>query len=329
MSKRAFVTGATGFLGIHLMQQLHKAGWQITAIHRSPINHPMLNNLPVDWQKASLDNVQELKNALPNKSFTVFHLAADTSQWKPLHQRQYQTNVIGTQNLIEAIREKNLGRMIHVSSISAFGQPKGTISEETASQAPHGNHNYSLTKWQGEERIKKAVQEHDLPAVIVNPCHIIGPWDTNNWIELFKAVLDEDLPGIPPAAGSFCWVEEVAKAIITATEKGNIGENYILGGPHMSMLELINEIQRQSQLKLSKKASPAALLHLIEPIMRVGSWFTGKQPQLTPDRVIMLTHDVLADDSKAQKELNYAHKSPKDLVKQTLAWLKNHERNQA
>ena len=325
MSKHAFVTGATGFLGKNLVRQLNELEWEITAIHRRPVDHPALNDLPIHWKQASLDDVDSLKAAMPDQTFTVFHVAADTAQWKPYYERQTKTNVGGTRNMIEAVQDKLLDRFIHVSSISAYGLHEEEITDDTPTLATDGRHNYSLTKWQGEELIRQAIKEKDLPAIILNPCHIIGPWDSNNWVKLFKAVKEDDLPGIPPAKGNFAWVEEVAKALITATEKGKIGEKYLLGGPHLSMKELVNEIQRQLNKPISKKASSPAFLWAIEPIFRIGSWFTGKEPQLTPDKVLMLTHNLKAVDTKAQHELDYQHKSLEEIVSTTLAWLENHE----
>ncbi len=323
--KQAFVTGATGFLGVNLVKQLHDLGWNISAIHRKSIDHPVLNKLPISWHQTSLDEVEALKKALPNSAFTVFHVAADTAQWKPLYERQTKTNVYGTANLIEAVQGKELNRFIHVSSISAYGLHNEVVQDDSPSVAHESRHNYSITKWQAEELVKKAITEKSLPAVILNPCHIIGPWDTNNWVQLFKAVKEDDLPGIPPAQGVFAWVEEVAKALITATEKGAIGENYILGGPHLRMKDLVNEIQRQVDKPVSKKANSPAFLRAIEPIFRIGSWFTGKEPQLTPDKVLMLTHNLQADDSKARKILGYQHKSPEEIVRTTLSWLETYE----
>jgi dihydroflavonol-4-reductase len=322
--KQAFVTGATGFLGVNLVKQLHDLGWQITAIHRNPINHPLLQELPVKWVHAALDDVHALQAALPQSRFTVFHVAADTAQWKPLHKRQYQTNVTGTANLIEAVQGKDLDRFIHVSSVLAYGLYPTVIKDDSPSLAEHSKHNYSITKWQSEQLVKRAIAEENLPAVILNPCHVIGPWDTNNWVQLFKAVIEDDLPGIPPAQGVFAWVEEVANALITASTKGKIGENYILGGPHLPMKELVNEIQKQLGKPISKKAHSVGFLRSIEPFFRISSWFTGKEPQLTPDKVLMLTHNLRVDDSKAQRELGYVHKTPEEIVHDTLAWLKAH-----
>ncbi len=318
--KQAFVTGATGFLGVNLVNQLLQNGWQVTAIHRKPIVHPLLINKPINWVQASLDDVSSLKLAMPKSACTIFHLASDTTQWKRYYARQTQTNVLGTKNLLAVAQEAPVDCFVYTSSITAFGLPSGLITEETPSVAKASKSNYAKTKWQAEELVREA-HTHGLRTVITNPCHIIGPWDTNNWIHLFKAVLEDNLPGIPPATGIFSWVDEVAKAHIAAAEKGKSGENYILGGPHHSMLHLVNEVQRQLGKPIAIKASPPWLLRSVEPFMRLRSYLDRKEPQLTPDKVMMLTHSLRADDSKARNELGYQHKTLPEMVEKTLAWL--------
>jgi len=323
MQKNAFVTGATGFLGVHLIEALVKDGWNITAIHRSKIEHPLLKNATVSWKEASLFDVESLKKALPDDDFTVFHLAASTAQWQPEFAMQRKTNVLGTANVIEAALYKKARRFVHTSSITSFGLHEGIITEKTPQTAKESNLEYAITKLEGEELVKKAVREQNLDAVILNPCHIIGPWDTHNWIQLFEKVLDKSLPGIPPASGNFAWVSEVAKAHITAASLGKKGENYILGGPYATMLAMIQEMQQQLSYPISSKTTPAFLLRAMVPVFTIQSFFTKKEPTLTPNKVTFLLKSLQADDAKAKLELGYKHKTMPEIVKETLAWVKN------
>ncbi len=321
MPKHAFVTGATGFLGVNLVQQLHADGYKITAIHRNPVTHPVLKTLPVNWQKASLFSVEELKKALPTEPFVVFHLAASTTQWAPEFAQQTKSNVDGTANILQAIKGSAVEAFIHTSSITAFGFHQEIITEKTPFKALESGYNYGITKYQSEVLAKKAGTETGVKTVVLNPCHIIGPWDTHNWIQLFNHVKNETLPGIPPASGNFAWVQEVAKAHIAAVTKGANLENYILGGPKITMLELIQEMQLQLGKKLSTKTTPAFLLKAMEPVFRLQSFITKKEPILTPDKVRLLLKSFEANDSKARTQLGYTHKTVPDIVAETLKWM--------
>jgi dihydroflavonol-4-reductase len=321
MNKTAFVTGGTGFLGQHLITQLVADGWLVYALHRSLKPDKSNASSSVMWVRAALDDAQKLAAVMPDVPFTVFHLAADTTQWKRNFARQTKTNVKGTRNLLLAAKTKNAERFIHVSSITAFGQHNKMIDEQTPSVAANSGHNYALTKWQAEQLVKQAVAAGEMDAVILNPCHIIGPGDTQNWIQIFRAIKDDKLPGVPPAGGNFGFVVEIAKALIVAAEKGQKGENYILGGPQLSFLQIVQEAQRQLHKPVSKKASPKALFYFVEPLMRLGSFISGKEPLLTPDKVKLITHHLEANDKKARKALHYKHKPLEEMVAETLAWL--------
>ena len=321
MTKHAFVTGATGFLGVNFLQALGDAGWAITAIHRHPINHPILNELDVNWQNGSLLDLDALQRAMPREPFVAFHMAASTAQWKPQFAMQTRTNVEGTANVLSALRASQSERLVYTSSITTYGLHNSIITEDTEQRAMQSGLNYAITKYKAEQLIKDAVRQNEMDAVIVSPCHIIGPWDTHNWIQLFEHTMAETLPGVPPVSGNFAWVSEVAKAHISAAERGQSGENYIFGGPYASVLELVNEMQRQLDMAISKRALSPILLQAMVPFYRLQGFITKKEPTLTPDKVRLLLKSFEADDSKAQRELGYRHKTISEIVRETLAWI--------
>ena len=326
MTKHAFVTGATGFLGVNFLQALSDAGWAITAIHRQPIDHPLLNDLDVRWHRGSLLDVESLRAALPNEPFVAFHMAASTAQWKPQFPMQTRTNVEGTANVLSALRDSKVERLIYTSSITTYGLHTDVITEASEQRGTTTGTNYAITKYQAEQLVKAAVARGDLDAVILNPCHIIGPWDNHNWIQLFEHTVAGTLPGVPPVSGNFTWVKDVAQAHIAAAEKGRTGENYILGGPFATILDVVNEMQRQLNKPVSKRAISPALLKAIEPFYRLKGYLTHTEPTLTPDKVRLLIKPFKADDRKARLELGYRHKTISEIVGETLRWL--NERDQ-
>src|SRR5262245_29976091 len=91
----AFVTGGTGFVGINLVSELTGQGWAVTCLHRHSSNLDRLRRFPVRLVVGDLNDEPSLRAALPENVDAVFHVAADTSSWKPLDGPQTQTNVIG------------------------------------------------------------------------------------------------------------------------------------------------------------------------------------------------------------------------------------------
>ncbi len=321
MGKTAFVTGATGFLGTNLVKELVAQDWQVHIMHRNTSNLKYISTLNIEKKIGSIEDFDSLLNSIPQNIDVIFHIAANTSFWSRSNQEQYRTNVIGTQNVIKAARIKNAGRLIHTSSIAAYGFHSGRINEDTPSNALDSGINYFITKYLAEQEIKQAVSE-GLDAVILNPAHIVGPYDTHNWVQIFYNVNREQMPGVPKTLGTFTFAPEVAKAHIKAFEKGRAGENYLLGGVEASMLQFVNAIESLIGKKITTKTTSLWVLKIATVAYQLATIINHKEPILTPEKTKLLSHDVLCDDSKAQAQLDFIITPLEEIVAATFHWLK-------
>lgn len=317
----AFVTGATGFLGINLIQELTGRGWKVYALHRKSSNLKYLDRFPVEKIEGDITDLASLQAAVPEGIDVLFHMAASTNLWSKHNDLQRKINVEGTQNVIQVALEKKVKRMVHTSSVAAYGFHKEIIKEDTPSTAMESEVNYFITKYQSEVLVKKAVKEQGLPAVIINPGHIMGPFDLHNWMQMVTLVYNNKLPGVPSGTGEFSHVNEIVKAHIAAAEKGNIGENYILGGQHASFLDVVNIIEKRFGRKLSKSATSDTILKIGLGLNKIKSWFSSKEPDLTPEKIKLLTARIMVSDGKAQTYLGFRHRPLEELVHATIDWL--------
>ena len=304
MAKSAFVTGGTGFIGINLIKELVDRDWDITVLHRPTSDLSSLNTLPVDLAEGSITELSSLQQAIPNDTDVVFHLAGDTNMWSQNNERQTEVNVTGTKNMVLASSEKNVSTFIHTSSVSAWGKVKGTISEETPQQGNDSWVNYERTKWLSEREALKA-RDHGLKVVIMNPAMVVGPHDANNWGRLFFALRDNDLPGVTRGNMSIAHVNEVVRAHISAVDNGRDGENYILGGQKCTFAEFVSIIADVSNISVQPKIIPAPILKLVANLKSAIAYFTGKEPDLTPELAKLMTRNVVYSSEKAKKELGY------------------------
>ena len=318
--KKAFVTGGTGFLGLNLIEDLVKDGWEVHALHREKSNLKYLNKFDVKKVKGSINDIDSLLAGLPDSPDAVFHVAGNTSLWKENDLQQYRDNVIGTKNMVNCALQKKAAKFIHTSTGAAFGIHEDVINEQTQSNAENCGVNYYLTKYLAEKEVEKGVQQ-GLDAVILNPIHIVGKYDSHNWAQLIQAVYQDDLPGVPPGIGMFCHAKDVSAAHIKAIENGKKGERYLLGGETASFLEFINEIQRQTGKKLTKKANPKWTLQLGAMLFGLGAAFTKKEPQLTPEKIKMVCEKMICDFSKAQKELGLGQTPISKMISDSHQWL--------
>ncbi|MDA8621246.1 NAD-dependent epimerase/dehydratase family protein [Psychrosphaera sp.] len=324
---KAFVTGGTGFLGINLIRQLDALGWNITAICRPDSNTSSLDGVSVDWRTGLITNKEDIEVCMDNDIDVIFHIAGDTNLWTPNNTKQHELNVTATQYVVDAALKRNVKRFIHTSSISAYGFHSDVINESSESLAMASNVNYLKTKYLGEQVVKQAVAEHNLPAVILNPCAIMGRFDKHNWSQLFTMINEDALPGVPSGEGSYCHVDEVAKAHIAAVTEGQIGDNYILAGVDHRFLDVVNRIS--VLLNKPKQDSTIApwLLKLVGRLSYWASLVTRKEPNMTPEKALMVTKRVVAASDKAVAELGYNNNVQLDvMLKETYEWLKSENR---
>lgn len=322
-TRTAFVTGATGFLGQNLCEQLAEAGnWRVVALHRSGSGVELLQRLGVELAEGDILDEASVLAAIPASTDAVFHTAAMTSMWRKDAAVQERINVTGTANVVRAAIQKEAGRFIHTSTWNVYDRSGGNFTEETPKAGRQSWISYDRTKHEAEDVVLSAVADYGLDAVITNPSHILGRYDRQNWSRLIVMAATGKLPGVPPGSGDFAHGEQVARAHIAAVDKGRTGENYILAGPHMSFLELVQQVARMAnQPKVPHKPVPAGLMKLmgaIEP--RVASFF-GRTPDMTPEAVALVTADMHAPTDKAQKELGYAPSPVEVALEDCYRWL--------
>lgn len=320
---RAFVTGATGFLGTNLIRKLHTLGWKVSAIRRPESSSEGLDDIPIDWYLGQITNPKDIDLALRDKGVDViFHMAGDTNLWFANNNRQYEVNVKATENVIDAALNNNVKRLIHTSSISAYGFHDEVIDETTPSTATTSGVNYLRTKFLGEQRVKDAVMQKGLDAVILNPCAIMGRYDKQNWAQLFQMVQYNQLPGIPKSEGSYCHVDSVVDAHISAVTKGQKGHNYILAGVDHSFLEVVNRIASLLGKPKYQKEIATPILKLVAVMSNMWSYLSRQEPNMTPEKAKMVTSRVVAKSDKAVRELDYKSSVPLEkMLEDCHGWL--------
>jgi nucleoside-diphosphate-sugar epimerase len=322
MKKKAFVTGGNGFLGVNLIKQLLENNWEVVAFHRPTSNLKYLKYLNVELVEGNLTDYQSIYQGMPEKVDAVFHAAANTKLGARHHEQQYVVNVIGTKNMLYCAKQKKAKHFIYTSSISAYGVFEHDISENTPSNI-HGKRSnyYNYTKYLAEQEVKKAARE-GLHAVIMNPCRIIGPYDTHNWASFIKMVHDKKYFIVPKGVGMVCHVRDVAKAHLIAVENGNSGENYLLGGKRASFKDIANATSRIINKNPVRHETPSWLIKLVGHISAILANIFKKEPLLTPEKARLLTSRVTCNFQKAKNHLNYQSTPFEKTIEETFRWIK-------
>lgn len=312
------VTGATGFLGQHLVRELVASGASVRGLSRSASGDAVLAGLGATPVRGHLGDAEAL-NAAAAGTEAVFHTAADTNNWGPGDAAQTETNVGGTARLLAAARAAGATCFVHTSSVSAYSHlVTGTLREDVPQRGAESWINYERTKYASE----RLVRESGLPFLVFQPSHILGPGDYNNWSNLIRLIDAGKLPGAPPGSGSFADVREIARAQVRAWRQPARDETWLVGGEHATFLALIAEAGRQLGKPTPAKAMPAAALRTYARVLDLVSRVTRKRPDLTPVAATFTCKHLSVDSSKAERELGYRSTPLPELLADTIAWLR-------
>jgi dihydroflavonol-4-reductase len=320
--KKAFVTGATGFLGLNLIEQLRLAGYEVTALHRPTSDLRFLRRFNVKRVVGTITDRSTIEAAMEDGVDVVFHVAANTSVWARNNATQTQDNVDGTRNMVNVAMAKGAKRFVHTSSSSVFGLGEGPFNEDSPLLGRDSWVNYLRTKSLADDVAREAASQ-GLSTAIMRPAHILGKYDRHNWATLIRLVARGKLLGIPSGSGCFCNGGEVAKAHIRAAQRATGFEVFVLGGPQATLVELVGVIGEITGKRAPSRATPDVVLRAATRLFVAISALTGKEPRGTPEGVAVATQNSRVDDEKARKELGYVHLPLHESVRQSYAFLRD------
>lgn len=318
----AFVTGAAGFIGLNLIEELsrEKEEWKIAALYLPGEDirrlSPFANVRTIEGNILDRDS---LWKAIPEKVDVVFHLAGDTSTWSRNNDRQFRINVEGTVHMLDAAVKKKAERFIYTSSISAFGFHDGPVSEETVSTAIKSGVNYHRTKFWAEQEVHK--RSGKLKTVILNPCNVIGPYDRVNWAQTIRGIYNGKIDGYPPGIGTFAHVRDIARAHVQAGIREGLERQYVLGGTQATFKEAFDTIASVLNKKPLDKALSKPMLRAAVFIFQLKSWIDKKEPALSLEKYKRIVGRQIIDDRRAIRDLDHRKTPLKKMFEDSYNWL--------
>ncbi|QIS13477.1 NAD-dependent epimerase/dehydratase family protein [Nocardia arthritidis] len=314
------VTGAAGYLGTNLLQRLVGRGDEVIAIDRVTPTRP--TDPKVTWVDGNVLDPESMRTVLEGAE-VVYHLVAVITL-ADKHDLAWQVNTEGVRVVAEAARAAGVRRMVHASSIHAFNQYccGGRIDESSPRSTDPGLPVYDRSKWTGEVELRKVI-EQGLDAVICNPTGVFGPLDFCKPLSRINRTLRDAAHGRVPAmiGGGFDLVDvrDVADGLILAGEHGRTGENYLLGGSMISMLDLCRIAAAQNAKKGPRFAvSPRLVSGLIPVLEPIGKLFGTDI--VSKAALGALVSAPVVDHGKAERELGYRPRPTADTVRDLVAF---------
>ena len=319
--RTSFVTGGTGFLGHNLIAELVAQGWEVVALHRRTSRVDTLRSMKVALAEGDVLDRASLERTMPPGVDAVFHVAGNISFWSGARAEQAAVNIEGTRNVVAAARDRGVRRVVHTSSIAAYGQPGRRVDERSPPSTESDWIGYFRTKRVGEQlALSEATAGTEV--VVLQPANIIGPHDRHGWSRIFPMVKEGKLPGIPPGKGSFAHAREVARAHVAAATRGRPGERYLLGGADASYLDLVRVVSKLLGVKGPTRRVPAAALKGIARAHALAALFTRREPDMTPENATILCDTTTCDSSKAVRELGYREAPLEEMLRDCHEWMR-------
>ncbi|QQS45670.1 MAG: NAD-dependent epimerase/dehydratase family protein [Acidobacteriota bacterium] len=320
---RAFVTGATGFIGGTLVRLLLAEGHEVRALVRPGSDQSNIAGLPLETVSGDLADSNLLAEGMAGCD-VVFHVAAHYSLWAADREAIYRANVAGTENLLDAARRVGIPRVVHTSSVAAIGvpAPDELATEETQTTLDQLVSDYKKSKYLAEQAALRAARE-GLDVVIVNPSTPIGPYDIKPTPtgEIIVRFLEGRMPAYVHTGLNLIDVDDVARGHLLAWSRGRTGERYILGNRNLTLKEMLDMLAAIT----GKKSPSIAIPHFIPLAVafideKILAAYFGKKPDVSLFSVQMSMKPMYYDSSKAVRELGLPRSPVERALEKAVEW---------
>ena len=330
MFDQYLITGATGFLGRAVAEELVRRRAQVHALVLH--NDPYIHLLPKEVHTVVGDVC--VKNSLADffadagSRTCVIHCAGVVSVASRPGSKLYQVNVGGTWRVLRQCMKRNVGRLIHVSSVHAIPEkPKGCIITEDCEFSPGlVDGDYAKSKATATELVFDAAKR-GLNASIVFPSGIIGPGDIQggSFTSMAKSFLSGKLPFAVRGGYDFVDVRDVAGGILGCAMSGKSGEGYILSGRYITIKEMLDIIGKAAGLRHRPLCLPLGLAKLAAPYYEKRCIRKKKPLFFTPYSIAVLGSNGYFSHKKASGVLSYKPRPIEETLRDMTEWLRQQE----
>jgi nucleoside-diphosphate-sugar epimerase len=312
---RYFLTGGTGYIGAEIARQLVAGGHQVTALVRDQRRALELIRLGADCIPGDVGDVAALRRGMQNAD-GVFHVAG----WYRIGSRDmraaWATNVDGTRNVLEAMRDLEIPRGVYTSTLAVFSDTHGRVVDEDYSYVGPWLSVYDETKWRAHHEVAQPMIERGLPLVIVQPGAVYGRDDPSPLGPALRAAAAGRSP-VVPGGSAYCWghVEDTARGHLQAMERGDPGRTYIIAGPPHSLAEAFTLAAQVTGAAPPRIVLPPAPMRLMASVLgaleRLPRW-PALPPALTAEYSrVAAGVTYLGSNARARSELGF---NPRSLV---------------
>jgi len=311
------VTGATGFLGRHLVEHLKRTETLSTIRVLCRGASTFDQDSAVEVVRGDVTESRDVDRAMEGAGY-VYHLAGFVSRDPRDAERLMRAHVEGTRNVCESSIKHRVERVVVVSSSGTIAVSKQPVVHDEQAGYKNdivGRWPYYLSKIFQEKLAFWFHQNKDLPVVVVNPALLLGPGDdrgsSTGDIRLF---LEGQILSMPLGGVNFIDARDAAEATASAMRLGRVGQRYLLGGPNWTCRKLVRELSEIAAVRppifemgLGGARFGAKMLRWIKPGF-----------QLDDATIEMSAHFWYCNSAKAEAELGLKVRDPQATLTETI-----------
>jgi len=319
---KIFITGASGFIGSHLIERLRQTDHDLFCLVRRTSSIRNLEDAGVQLIWGDLREKDTLYAGMSGCDY-VIHLAGAHTFWEPDSHVYSDINAGGTKNVMECALETGIKKVIHLSDIAVYGKPSTIPFNEDSVVGPRRFSEYARSKYEGDLISWGLFNKKGLPLIVLYPGVVLGRGNNRPSGDMIRRLVKHRLPAkaFMDSIHTFVHVRDLVEAIAICTEKKNIiGEHFIIGTHHVSIRELMEMIGSISDAVLPGFTLPDPMVLMLSKILtQIADIIKYPPPmQLSYDLMVTLKEGSVADGTKAQQELGITYSSIRDALSEEI-----------
>lgn len=324
------ITGATGFVGSHLIRRYLAAGLPVSALKRPDSDTSLLADVAdqITWLDGDVTDIPSLEAAI-QPGMDVIHAAAVVSFSPKSRNQMEKVNVEGTANVVNVCLSAGVQKLGFVSSVAALGRPNPkltlpgqpiVVAEDQKWEDSPNNSFYAQTKYRAELEVWRGSLE-GLNTVIINPSLVLGEGDWRKTsVQVFKYIYDEKR-FYTDGLVNYVDVKDVADAMFLLMRSDITAERFILSGGTIPYKALFEKIALAfGKQPPSVRVSPV-MTKLLWRIEAVRSWLTGKAPLITRETAKSANLSYQFDGHKIEQMTGFQYRPLDQTIERAAAAL--------
>jgi dihydroflavonol-4-reductase len=313
------VTGGTGFIGRAIVERLLGEGANVRALARSDSSAGALADLGAEPVRGDVLDPESLTAAMQGRAL-VYHAAGANAFCLRDPSPLFEVNVRGSENVVRAAAQAEVGRIVYTSSAATLGERKGTVGSEQSLHRGRFLSDYERSKFEAECAVLAAADETGVELVCVNPASVQGPGRATGSTQLLLDYLNGRLKAVVDTTLSLIDIVDCTTGHLLAASIGRPGERYVLSGATLTVREGLELLGRLSGVEQPVRALPPWLAMTVATVVETVARARRRPPRICRELARTLTHGHDYDGSKAARELGLRYTPIEDTLRRTIDW---------